>query len=275
VSCTGDFAVYNGWAKDHCELPVVDLLVNSHPDVFVTELLERTGGLSGTVVDDDGAGVVGPDSSWQHGGPLTVSHIAHGLRRALNQRRVCLARVPLGWHGADWDFVDPLDCLGGDGGGGICSGPGMAVGAALALRGSDRIAVAVLGDGDLLMGSSALWTAAKLKLPLLIVAANNGSYYNDDIHQQKMALARGRPVANSWVGQSIDDPRPDLAAHTRALGLTCYGPVATEADLATALDEAVGAVTSGPVFIDVHVNPESYGVGEQAVGTSSAAHSRG
>ena len=49
----------------------------------------------------------------------------------------------------------PLDYLGQDGGAGIGSGPGMAVGAALALEGSGRLPVAVLGDGDFLMGGTA------------------------------------------------------------------------------------------------------------------------
>ena len=41
------------------------------------------------------------------------------------------------------------------------SGPGMAVGAALALNGSGRLPVAILGDGDYLMGVTALWTAVR------------------------------------------------------------------------------------------------------------------
>jgi hypothetical protein len=45
-------------------------------------------------------------------------------------------------------FTGPLDCIGYDGGGGIGSTPGITVGAALALRGTGRLPVAVLGDGD-------------------------------------------------------------------------------------------------------------------------------
>ena len=52
----------------------------------------------------------------------------------------------------------------------------MAVGAALALDGSGRLPVAVLGDGDFLMGGTAIWTAARYRLPLLIVVANNSSF---------------------------------------------------------------------------------------------------
>ncbi|MFN9939461.1 MAG: EamA family transporter, partial [bacterium] len=41
------------------------------------------------------------------------------------------------------------------------------VGAALALRGTGRLPVAVLGDGDTLMGIQAFWTAVHYGIPLL------------------------------------------------------------------------------------------------------------
>src|SRR5262249_31342361 len=80
----------------------------------------------------------------------------------------------------------PLDYLGSDGGGGVGGGPGISVGAALALRGSGRLPVAVCGDGDFLMGVTALWTAAHYRIPLLIVVANNRSFFNDQLHQETM-----------------------------------------------------------------------------------------
>src|SRR5207302_1109716 len=74
-----------------------------------------------------------------------------------------MIRLPLSWADGLWEFRHPLDYLGTDGGGGIGSGPGMSVGAALALRdsGSDRLPVAVLGDGDFLMGVTALVPAMR------------------------------------------------------------------------------------------------------------------
>ena len=72
----------------------------------------------------------------------------------------------------------------------------MTVGSALALKGSGRLAVAILGDGDFMMGSSALWTAVHYEIPLLIVVANNRSFYNDEVHQERVAKERGRPVEN-------------------------------------------------------------------------------
>jgi hypothetical protein len=67
-------------------------------------------------------------------GPITMAHLAAGLREAVGARDVSFTHLPLGWDGALWDFGHPLDFLGSDGGGGIGGGPGISVGAALALR---------------------------------------------------------------------------------------------------------------------------------------------
>ena len=88
----------------------------------------------------------------------------------------------------------------------------MVVGSALALQGSGRLPVAIMGDGDFLMGASALWTAAHYGIPLLLIVNNNRSYGNDVGHQKTMAERRGRPVANKWIGQSLENPRVDIPA---------------------------------------------------------------
>ncbi|PLC10892.1 hypothetical protein AUQ48_16385 [Kocuria flava] len=132
----------------------------------------------------------------------------------------------------------------------------MTIGAALALKGSDRIAVSVLGDGDYMMGVQALWTAAHDDIPFLAVVANNRSYFNDEVHQEKVALARDRDVSRKWIGQRIDEPAPDLAAMARAQGLEGLGPIRDLADLPDALDEALKMVKSGRgVVVDVVVSP--------------------
>ena len=74
-----------------------------------------------------------------------------------------------------------------DGGGGIGSGPGLSIGAALALRDSGRLVVSVLGDGDCMMGVNAFWTAARYGIPILAIIGNNRSYYNDELHQEGVA----------------------------------------------------------------------------------------
>ena len=58
---------------------------------------------------------------------------------------------------------------------------------ALALQGSARLPAAIMGDGNFLMGASALWTAAHYVIPLLLIVNNNRSYGNDVGHQKTMA----------------------------------------------------------------------------------------
>ena len=202
-----------------------------------------------------------PTATPSASGPITTPALAQTLRRAVAGRDVCLARIPLGWAAAEWEFAHPLDCLGADGGGGIGSGPGMTVGAALALRDDDRLVIGVLGDGDTLMGASALWTAAHLQLPMLVVAANNGSFYNDEVHQRRVAARRERPAENASIGVRIDGPRPDLAEHVRGLGLTTFGPVRTVEEFEAVLSEATARARAEPVFVDVHTEQTVYQVG--------------
>src|SRR5262249_43503967 len=144
---------------------------------------------------------------------------------------------------------DPLDYLGSNGGGGVGGGPGISVGAALALRGSERLPVAVTGDGDFLMGVTALWTAVHYRLPLLIVVAHNRSFFNDEMHEERPAVVRGRPPQNRWIGQRISEPDVDLAAMARAQGAQAFGPVRDAADLLAVYTQAIAAVDAGGVAV--------------------------
>ena len=82
---------------------------------------------------------------------------------------VSYTRLPLGWNGGYTQFTDPLSYIGHDGGAGVGSGPGMTIGVGLALKGTGRVPISVMGDGDFLMGNTALWTAVHYRIPLLIV----------------------------------------------------------------------------------------------------------
>jgi thiamine pyrophosphate-dependent acetolactate synthase large subunit-like protein len=258
VSCTADSALHNGWSKDSFGYTPVDLSVPADPDLLVRALLESDGPVK--------------PSEWPHpdrstaaataaaNGPDIFMHdLAEALRDAVADAPASLVRLPLGWAGADLAVAHPLDYLGMDGGAGIGSGPGMAVGAALALEGSGRLPVAVLGDGDFLMGGTAVWTAAHYGLPLLIVVANNSFYYNDVVHQERVAAQRRRPLKNSWIGQAITDPDPDLAGFARSLGFQAGDQVRDRPELPAALAAAVAAARSGQcVLVDVRVRPDGY-----------------
>jgi thiamine pyrophosphate-dependent acetolactate synthase large subunit-like protein len=248
-----DHHVHNGWSMDHQALPPVDLFISADADATASALLD-------VIAPDAKPAYQAPDSSPAVSGlpqdSLTVAHLAHALREAVGNKPVSLSHLPLSWNGAWWPFHHPLDYLGSDGGGGIGGGPGIAVGAALALKDSDRLPIAICGDGDFLMGATALWTAAHYRIPLLLVVANNRSFFNDELHQERVARMRNRPVENRWIGQRMSDPDIDLAAIARAQGAKGFGPVTRAEDLPAIFSEAVAAVENGAVvLVDVRVEP--------------------
>ncbi|WP_315831818.1 thiamine pyrophosphate-binding protein [Bradyrhizobium prioriisuperbiae] len=251
-----DHHLHNGWSMDHQALAPVDQLIAADPDALVSALCRALAVASGAV---ETAVVTSPESGLESAdaaGPLLVSDLAVRLRAALAGRLVSLLHLPLSWDGAFWPFRHPLDFIGSDGGGGIGAGPGISVGAALALRGSGRLPVSICGDGDFLMGVTALWTAVHYKLPLLLVVANNRSFFNDEVHQERVARARGRPVENKWIGQRMTDPEIDLAGMARAQGAEGFGPVTARAELDQAYRRAIAVVEAGGVaVVDVRVEP--------------------
>ena len=185
--------------------------------------------------------------------PISVPRMMEELWQAVRGRDwVLVSRNGRCWYEGIWDFPGAGRFLGHNGGGGVGYGPGGVVGAALALRGSGKFPLAILGDGDFTMNPSALWTAAHYRIPCLIVLHNNTSFGNDEEHQIALAEARGRPVDNAWIGQRMVAPEPDYAAIARGYGAWGAGPITDPADLAGAFRDAVAEVAQGGVaLVDV------------------------
>jgi thiamine pyrophosphate-dependent acetolactate synthase large subunit-like protein len=251
IQVTVDHQLHNGWSLDYQGLPPVDVLLACEPDTAVPALLAALG------PGDTRPVPAKPAADFKASGDkLNVDHVAVALRHAVGDRPATLSHVTLSWDGRCWPFRHPLDYLGGDGGGGIGGGPGIAVGAALALKGSGRMPIAVCGDGDFLMGVTAIWTAAHYRIPLLIVVANNRSFFNDELHQERVARMRNRPIENRWVGQRISEPDIDIASMARAQGATAFGPVTKIEELPDVMAKAIAAVEAGEVVVvDTRVEP--------------------
>ena len=249
-----DHVLHNGWSFDHMGLPEVDLMIAAEPDVFLANLVDRLADKPTKPVAMTDTEPL--DDATESSGPISVRGLAAVLGRAVEGRQVSLLQVPLSWDPASWPLDHPLDYLGSDGGGGIGSGPGLSVGAALALRGQGRLPIAVFGDGNFAMGSSAIWTAAHYGVPLLIVVANNQSFYNDELHQERMALQRNRPVENKWIGQRMTEPELDIATIARGHGAVGFGPIDDLSDLSGVLRQALRQLEAGRVVVvDVRVLP--------------------
>ena len=252
VSASCDVHLHRGFSMDYFGLPPVDVNLLAGADVAVPLLLEAC-----RARERAPAATATPSGSRGGGHEvLSLRAVADALNEATEGVDVCLTRLPLGWPGECRHFSHPLDYLGGDGGAGVGSGPGITVGAALGLQGSGRVPIALMGDGDYLMSVTALWTAAHYRIPCLFVVCNNRSFYNDEAHQERVARTRGRPVANKWIGQRIAGPDIDLAALAVAQGAKGIGPVTEPAHLAGAIRQGVRAVMDGLVcVIDARVEP--------------------
>ncbi len=251
-----DRYAHTGAVMDYLPLPRADIMLLADPDTTTKALLRELGAEATAVELTAKAGHVDlPDSK-----TISMRHLADATMTALADRKVCFPCLPFGWPVEASPFNHPLDYLGADAGGVIGCGPAIAIGAALAMQETDpdRLVVCATGDGDLLSGMAALWTAAQRGLPLLAVINNNRSFMNDERHQDRVALARGRPRENKWVGQRLDDPPPDLCGLAKAQGWAAVGPVALPEELPAAFAQAMASIARGrPTLIDVLVDPDA------------------
>jgi thiamine pyrophosphate-dependent acetolactate synthase large subunit-like protein len=248
-----DHNLHNGANMDFQELPPVDVPIAAASEEVVAELLDslpsgKRDPWRGRVVRKKTAG---------NGHGITLAQVATSLRNAFDEpEKVSFASLARGWPVELWPFRDPLAYMGKDGGGGIGSGPGLSVGAALGLHTRGRLTVSVLGDGDFAMGASAIWTAVRHRIPLLVLINNNRSYFNDELHQETVARKREREPANRWIGQRLSDPDPDLAKLVEAQGAVGIGPVRNAGEVDAAIEKGVAVLRSGGVcLIDFHIDP--------------------
>ncbi len=274
IHCSLDQYSHNGWSMDYQALPPADIPMLADPDALVRALgewldLQRGDSARTPAAQRDGGATTRATVGEQQPRPavaaaamtstsdLSIDDLARVTVDTLAPHRPAYIRLPLGWPGDCCRFAHPLDYIGFDGGGGIGSGPGMAVGAALALRDTDRLPVAIVGDGDYLMGLTAIWTAVHYRVPLLLIVANNHSFFNDELHQERVARARERPVENRWIGMRMSDPPLDLARLAEGQGAIGLGPVGDVDTYVKALASAIEQVHAGAIcVIDAQVTPE-------------------
>jgi thiamine pyrophosphate-dependent acetolactate synthase large subunit-like protein len=254
-----DDALHNGWSMDYFGLPPTDIGIAADPDAFVEQLLP----VLEEFLDEKRRWDGKSRRKWEpmHYSEradqvLMPSDIEMALAEIRKDRKFTLTHLSYGWAGRAYHWNEPLDYLGHDGGAGLAAGPGLAIGAALALKDTSRIVISVDGDGDFMQGATALWTAAHYSVPVLFIISNNRSNFNDEIHQEAIAKDRSRSVANKWIGLRIDEPPLDIAGIARSQGVEAEGPVKDKKSLLEALNRALAVVVSGrPYLIDVSVLP--------------------
>jgi thiamine pyrophosphate-dependent acetolactate synthase large subunit-like protein len=250
------------------ELAPVDLPILADTSVFLPALIEeirKQGKFSNGVVGERrkhlGAEHQEVRARWQSElkrrwdeRPISPPRLAYEVWQAIRKESwLLVAGAFRGWPQRLWDWDKPGLFLGGYGGGGLGYGPGASVGASLVHRGKGTVCVNMQRDGELLYTTSALWTAANTGVPLLTVMTNNRTYYNDEEHQEKIAIARGRPPENKVVGMRMEKPPVDFANLARSFGMFGEGPITEPDKIRPALDRALKVIKEEgrPALVDV------------------------
>ena len=156
------------------------------------------------------------------------------------------------WPQQLWTATQHHQYIGDSGAYGLGYLPGATVGAALAHRKYNRLAVAIGGDGDLMFTPGALWTAAHHKIPLLYVVHNNRAYHQEVMYVQMMANKRNRGIDRAHMGNAIIDPPVDFSKLANGMGVYAEKAITDPADLGPALKRAIAIVKQGqPALVDV------------------------
>jgi len=182
--------------------------------------------------------------------PIGTARLAHEVWEVIqNEDWVLTAGDLNGWARRTWDFDTVYRHAGRSLG--TATQISIALGVALAHRGSGKLVVDLQPDGDLMFDPGALWVAAKYQIPFLIVMYNNRAYYNDWEHQIRVARHRGTPEENAYVGMDIDKPAPDFAALARSFGVYAEGPIDQPGNVRAAVERALKVVKEGrPALVD-------------------------
>jgi thiamine pyrophosphate-dependent acetolactate synthase large subunit-like protein len=160
------------------------------------------------------------------------------------------------WPQRTWDFTKTYQGIGTSGGGGVGYQMPGAVGAALAHKGTGRVVVNIVGDGELLMLPGSLWTLAHHRIPMLTIVHNNRAWHQEHMHVQRMANRRDRDVSRSAIGTVITDPNVDFSYLAKAYGVYGEGPIENPDQLVPALQRAIKLVKSGhSALLDVVTQP--------------------
>ena len=207
IQCSLDQYVHNGWSMDYQALPPADILVLATPD-----RLSRGCSASRVAAREPqrhraAAPRARMAAPWRRTRPrrrrpatdrMSIEAMARvavdGARRASTRRTsACRSAGPASTAASP----HPLDYIGFDGGGGIGSGPGH--GRRRSARAARHGPPAGRGAGRRRLPDGphrAVDRRALSQCRCWSIVANNQSFFNDELHQERMARVRGRPVEN-------------------------------------------------------------------------------
>lgn len=179
--------------------------------------------------------------------PATGEVAAHAVVRSLPPETVVVEESPTAdAHVRAFHRVTRPDRFFYSRGGGLGWGMAAALGISLGLEGEP--VACIVGDGSTMYAPQALWSAARLDLPVLFVIFNNREY---QILKRFMRAMDGRAVrTGSYPGLDITEPAVDFVGLARALGVP-----GASVGAADEIGDAVRAAMArgGPSVIEVPI----------------------
>jgi thiamine pyrophosphate-dependent acetolactate synthase large subunit-like protein len=250
------------WSQDHQPLAAAELHLTATANSAVAALLERVEALPPSAAQARVAELtqrIGAErerlrasaARAQADGAVALERLVHELDESLRETPFVLTNATTERLDARrWTLREPRQGLGWAGGGGLGYGVGAAIGAALARPGT--VSVVLQADGDLLYLPSALWTAARMRLPVLVVVHNNRQYANTVGHAARIGAQRRREHDRRHEGAALEDPPVDLATLAASYGVWSAGPIADPGELREQLAAAGEVLRAGrPALLDV------------------------
>ncbi|HZZ29109.1 MAG TPA: thiamine pyrophosphate-dependent enzyme [Pirellulales bacterium] len=125
-------------------------------------------------------------------------------------------------------------------------GLGVALGVKLAWP--RRPVMAILGEGAAMYGIQGLWSAARYRIPVTFVIANNAQYQILKVGAAGLQLPQA--LAGKFVGLDIVEPEVDMVALAESLGVQAVR-ITEPGDLSDAIKESLAS--DQPRLIDVPI----------------------
>jgi len=178
--------------------------------------------------------------------PITAEALLGALARALPADAVIVDEAPTTNRNRLAMLGVPRDAAGYFAHRGWALGWGLGAAIGVKLAWPKRPVLALLGDGAALYGIQGLWTAARYRVPVVFVVANNAQYKILKDCSGVMELpeaARGR-----FLGMDLTDPAIDYVALARSFGVAAHC-CTTAAELTDCLSSAFSS--AAPVLLDV------------------------
>jgi len=197
--------------------------------------------------------------------PIKPWQVVAALKRSLKGKNYVLVDegvVASSYLSELFQFTEVGSLIGRSAG---CLGWGLSAAVGAKLAQPAKKVIAYLGDGALLFGPQAIWTAAHYRIPIMVVICNNHGYASVSLSFESFGQRSKRSIMVE--GCDVVAPEVDMTSLCRSLGARCRSVTKVQ-DLYPALRSALSS-KEGIEVVDVHTDPKEKGY-ELSVGMASA-----